>query len=212
MKNIGTLFLFDGLSEQQKSEILSSLSEPVHFSKGEVIYATDRFDKAIGFLLSGSAYAIADNSNRVVMRKFAPGMCFGAAALFGCSENYVSTVTAKTDTDIQFLHEEEIRNLFLRYPKTAVNYISFLSDKIRFLNARLSVLSCGNAEKTVYQYLLSVTDESGTAQLPKSMTLLSKMLGLGRASLYRALGSLEKSGFIKRENNQIKVIENEKMD
>ena len=42
------------------------------------------------------------------------------------------------------------------------------------------------------------------------MTLLAKTLGLGRATLYRSLDNLERDGIILRENNNIKVIKNEK--
>ena len=50
-------------------------------------------------------------------------------------------------------------------------------------------------------------DENGYAAIPKSMTELASMLGLGRASLYRSLESLEKRGIIIRENSRIKVTE-----
>ena len=81
---------------------------------------------------------------------------------------------------------------------------------MRFLNKKLSVISCSNAEDTVLKYLLSVCDSDNNAKIPKSMTLLAKTLGLGRATLYRSLESLEKDGLILRENNNIKVIKNEK--
>ena len=108
--------------------------------------------------------------------------------------------------------EEKLTEFFVSCPKTAVNYITFLSDRIRFLNDRLSVLSCPSAEDTVLAYLTSVSDFNGYAEIPVNMTLLSRMLGVGRASLYRSLDSLQKSGHIIRENNIIKVIKNEKTD
>ena len=37
------------------------------------------------------------------------------------------------------------------------------------------------------------------------MTVLSRMLGIGRASLYRSLDALENAGMISRENNSIRV-------
>lgn len=163
----------------------------------------------MGFIVSGGAFAVTNNANRVVMKKFTPGMCFGAAALFGGGE-YVSTVVAEQASEVIFLSEEMLKRLFNAYPNTAVNYIMFLSDKIRFLNKKISVISCQGADEVVYSYLLSAENDSGCSTLPKSMTLLAKMLGLGRASLYRSLDKLEKEGRIKRENNEIKVIKNEK--
>lgn len=207
-----SLFLLDGLSSEEKDNIIRSFPAAVKFKKGETIYSEFNFSRAVALVLSGSAVAETNNVNGVVMKKFLPGMCFGAAAVFGSSDEYVSRVTAESETEIQFIPEEALTEIFEKYPKTAVNYIAFLSDRIRFLNNKLSLLSCQSAEDTVLKYLISAADGEGYASLPKSMTMLSKMLGLGRASLYRSLDSLEKNGHIIRENNKIKVINNEKTD
>lgn len=207
-----SLFLLDGLSDGEKEEIIASFPAAVKFNKGETIYSELNFSRAVALVISGGAVAATNNASGVVMKKFLPGMCFGAAAVFGGSEEYVSRVTAETETEIQFISEEFLTVLFKKYPQTAVNYIAFLSDRIRFLNNKLSVLSCQSAEDTVLMYLNSAADSDGYAFIPKSMTMLSKMLGLGRASLYRSLDSLEKNGHIIRENNKIKVINNEKTD
>ena len=206
-----SFFLFDGLKREEIEEIICSLPRAVRFNKGELIYSSQGFTRAIALVISGAARAETNNAHRVVMKKFLPGMCFGAAAVFG-GGTYVSTVTAETEAEIQFITEDILITLFEKYPKTAINYITFLSDRIRFLNSKLSVLSCPSAEATVLKYLDSVTDGNGYAAIPENMTLLSKMLGLGRASLYRSFDSLEKNGHIIRENNKIKVINNEKTD
>ena len=70
-----------------------------------------------------------------------------------------------------------------------------------------SALFPAPTRNTVLKYLTLSADENGYAAIPKSMTELASMLGLGRASLYRSLESLEKRGIIIRENNRIKVTE-----
>ncbi len=206
MLNTEELFLIDGLSEEEKKQITESFKKPIFFSKGEVIYSADKFSNSLGFICSGKAFAVTNNGQGVFMKSFEKGSCFGAAAVFGSGEKYVSTVIAKTDTEVLFISEEDLRQIFLKTPKTAINYISFLSDKVRFLNKKLSVLSCTSADETVYNYLSSVKDSDGYALTPKSMTLFSKMLGIGRATLYRSLDKLEENDKILRENNRIKVI------
>ena len=119
----------------------------------------------------------------------------------------VGAVSAAEDAEICFITEETLVSLFEKHPVTAVNYIAFLSDRIRFLNKKLSVISCSDAENTVLKYLTLSADDNGYAVIPVSMTELAKMLGLGRASLYRSLDVLEKRGSIIRENNKIKVTE-----
>ena len=68
------------------------------------------------------------------------------------------------------------------------------------------MLSRPSGEDTVYNYLSSQKDDDGIAQIPKSMTLVAKTLGIGRATLYRSLDALEIKGKILRENKIIKVI------
>lgn len=204
------LFLLNNLSESEKNKITASFPEPICFKKGEIIYSADKFSNSLGFICSGEAFAVTNNGQGIYMKSFEIGATFGAAAIFGGEDRYVSTIIAKTDTEVLFISEEALKEIFILYPKTAINYISFLSDKVRFLNKKLSVLSCSNTEDTVLNYLRSVMDNEGYAAIPKNMTLFSKMLGIGRASLYRSLDNLEDSGSILRENNKIKVINNEK--
>ena len=204
------LFLLQGLSETEKEKIISCFPSATTFKRDEIIYSSDKFSKSLGIMRSGKAFAVTNNGHGVYMKEFENGACFGAAAVFGGDGNYVSTVIAKTDCEVLFISEDELKKLFLQYPVTAINYINFLSEKIRFLNKKLGMLTSSNAEDTVLNYLISVRNGDGYATLPKSMTLLSKMLGIGRATLYRCFDSLEESGHILRENNRVKVIKNEK--
>ncbi len=200
------IFLLDGFSEEEKQKITASFKKPISFKKGEIIYSTDSFSNSLGYILNGKAFAVNNNGQGVFMKMFEKGSCFGAAAVFGGGEKYVSTIIAKTDAKVLFIDEEDLKQIFKEHPRTAINYISFLSDKVRFLNKKLSVLSCHNAEDTVLNYLTSVIDSDGYALIPKNMTLFSKTLGIGRATLYRSLERLAENGKILRENNKIKVI------
>lgn len=204
------LFLLYGLSQKEKEEVLSLFSPTAHFSRGDVIYSADNFKNAIGVIIKGNAFALTSGSNELYMKTFSPGSFFGAAAVFGGNEKYVSTIIAKSDVEVLFLDETKLKEIFVKFPKTAINYITFLTDKIRFLNTKLSLLSCSAAEDTLFEYLKSTADKDGYATLPKSMTLLSRMLGISRASLYRCIDTLIDSKKIQKENNLIKVIKNEK--
>lgn len=206
MESYNSLFLLKGLEDFQKEKIVSLFSPPARFAKGMTIYDASHFKDAIGYILKGTAVASTDNENPLVMKRFKPGMCFGVAAIFGEKQQYVSNIVAESDCVIQFLTESQLREIFELYPQTAVNYIAFLSEKIRFLNHKLGVISCQSAESTVLRYLRSIADQNGEAVLPVSMIMLSKMLGLGRASLYRSLDTLESRGLITREKKHIRVI------
>ena len=208
--DLGNLFLLNGLSEQEKSEIINSFSCPTNYSKGEIIYSRESFLNALGIIIKGSATALTNNSDGVCMNSFKKGDCFGAAAIFGGDKSYVSTVLSTSQTSVLFITETELIKIFNNYPKTYINYINFLSNKVRFLNSKLNLFSCTSAEDMLLHYLCSIADDKGYAKIPISMTQLAKMLGIGRATLYRCIEDLTSKKIILRENNIIKVIKNEK--
>ena len=197
------LFLLDGLSDNEKANAISLLETPLTFKKGEVIYSEDCFKKALGLFLSGSASAV---NKSLYKKRFETGSVFGAAALFGRDNCYVSKIIADTNCEVLFITEDALKKIFNLYPAATINYITFLSNKIRFLNHKLNMISCTHAEDTVYNFLIQNMNSEKIVNLPVSMTTLARMLGLGRATLYRNLDNLENKGKIKREKNNIKVI------
>lgn len=210
MMNIKEIFLLNELSEQEKEKVKSYFADVKSFKKGELIYSTDVFPNAIGYVIEGEAVAVTNNTGEVFMKSFHPGDVFGAAAVFGDNQQFVSTIIAKTDMKILFISEETLKDIFISVPQTALNYITFLSEKIRFLNRKLNIISCTTAEDTLYKYLCGISQGDDFVKLPVSMTLLSKMLGISRATLYRSFDALESDGRIQRyKNNNIKVIKNE---
>lgn len=198
------------MAKNEKTEIVSTFSPPVLFKKGETIYNNTKFKSAIGYIIKGTATAVSDNKNHAHLKTFNKGMAFGAAALFGGNDCYISEITAKTDLEVLFITENELTVLFAKYPQTAINYITFLSERVRFLNKKLNVVSCSGTENTVFKYLTSLADKDGEIKNFKNMSLVSKTLGISRASLYRAISDLERNGYIIKENNYIKVINHEK--
>ncbi len=197
------MFLFDGLSEIEKQEIMTHLSPPSAFNKGDELYSVDR----LAFLLSGTAtvFRKGELGNTMPIRNLNKGDCFGAASLFGDWHEGLSSVVADTDGEILYISEEELQKCMLKFPAVSVNYIKFLSDRIRFLNKRLDLFSADSAKATLIEYFSSNCDEKGVVKLSVSMSEFAKRLSIGRSSLYRALEELEKANKIKRNKNIIKI-------
>ena len=203
MYDLTEMFLFSGLEKATKIEILKLLPSPMHFSKGEVIYNTAHYEKALGVVLRGGCLA---QSGTVTKRKFSAGDIFGAAAVFGGDEEYVSEIVATTDCSVQLIPERVLLKLFGQYPQTSVNYIKFLTEKVRFLNQKITQFSSKSVVKKLYSYLIQSANEDGVVKVP-SMAEVTRQTGIGRTSLYRCLEELANSGLIERKNNIIRVCE-----
>jgi CRP-like cAMP-binding protein len=107
---------------------------------------------------------------------------------------------------VRFLPEELLRRMFLAYPAAAVNYIAFLSSRVRLLNGKIAVLAQNDAEGRLYRYLAESGGEDGRPARRLTKTELAAALNMGRTSLYRALDSLEKKKLIVRKDGKWEVL------
>lgn len=196
------LFLFNGV---EKKPDFSLLPPAVKFLKGEDIYNATGFRRALGVVLEGRAEASAVGQDSTVLCVFTPGSVFGAAALFGGKE-YVSHITAVSACRIQFIPEEVLRQWFESDSAIAVNYIAFLTGRVRFLNGKISLFTSDSVEGRLYAWLSANCDDNGNIPRSVSMTALAGILHIGRTSLYRALGALEEKQLLSRKDGKVCIL------
>lgn len=196
-------FLFQG-AEELLSDALALGAE--RFSRGETICDPATAERALGIVLEGRAEAVAPTRERAVLAAFGPGDTFGAAALFG-GEGYVSRIRAVTGCTVLLLPEALLRQWFARCPRMAVNYIAFLSGRVRFLNGKIAIFTQDSAQHRLYRWLRANCDETGCLPEKLSMTKLAGTLSMGRTSLYRAMEELEEAKLIVRDGKRIEVIQ-----
>ena len=196
-------FLFQG-AEELLSDALALGAE--RFSRGETICDPATAERALGIVLEGWAEAVAPTRERAVLAAFGPGDTFGAAALFG-GEGYVSRIRAVTGCTVLLLPEALLRQWFARCPRMAVNYIAFLSGRVRFLNGKIAIFTQDSAQHRLYRWLRANCDETGCLPEKLSMTKLAGALSMGRTSLYRAMEELEEAKLIVRDGKRIEVIQ-----
>lgn len=202
-----SLFLLDGLTEREKEKCRQmAQTQERHYCKGEPIYTRHNAQKALALVLKGHVRVW---QGRVVMNDLLSGDVFGVAALFGSEEEYPSTVVAETDCSILFIPQDVVVRWMASVPRVAENYVRFLSDRIRFLNLRLSTLTAGQADGKLWRWLLAHRDENGVVTVTDGMSELAERLDMGRSSLYRSLDALTEVGRIRREKKKIYILRTE---
>lgn len=195
-------FLFQGAEELLHEAQSLGVSR---FSRGDTICDPATAGRALGIVLEGRAEAVAPTREKAVLAVFGPGGIFGAAALFG-GDGYVSRIRAVTACAVVLLPEELLRQWFQRCPQMAVNYIGFLSSRVRFLNGKIAIFTQDSAQHRLYRWLRANCDEWGRLPEKLSMTKLAGTLSMGRTSLYRAMEELAEAGLIVRDGKRIEVI------
>ncbi len=201
--------LFSPLTEEEIiRQILSNQVTTVNYSANEKIYTNRNFKKAIGLVLSGKIKIFRQgNGSQVLINTLQSGSIFGVAALFGAKDVFVTEIISSTVSSVLFISAEACEHLIRTNSGFAFSYISFLSDRIRFLNKRISELSASNTERKFAKYL---SESENSPAL--TMKQLASFLGIGRATLYRMIDSFSEDGLIAKDGKNIIVLDKKKLE
>ena len=181
---------------------------PVEVKNGEDV--STNVQRCLGILLHGQLEIhSADNEKNVILRTLNAPAVFGAASLFCEGELPFSQIKTKSACSLLFVPLQAVQTLLARDTDFRNAYLTFLSERVRFLNRKIQCFTAGSAERKLALWLIS--EDQKTIVLPSAISSLADMLDLGRASLYRALDKLEGEGLISRSGRTITVISQEKI-
>lgn len=179
------------------------------FSDGEIIHAPSCAQRKAGIVLCGKASVSTPHPTKGSLLRFLKvGELFGIANFF--SENpYASVIRACGECEVFFFPEQAFSSLLETDRTFLYNYLGFLSGRISYLNQKIGYLTAGSAERKLVWYLHSLGGD--TVNLPESISALSELLDVGRASLYRAFDRLIADGFIVKHGRSIRILNSESM-
>ena len=173
----------------------------VSFSEGEAIHSPLTHEKRVGLLLSGRASVTTRDATKTsLLRYLEAGDAFGVANLFN-NEQYVSIIKADKACRVFFLPEAAVRALLESDRAFLYRYLTFLSGRVCYLNRKIGYLTAGSAERRLALYLCSF--DKAEISLSVSLSALSELLDVGRASLYRAFDRLVLDGHIQKDGRNI---------
>lgn len=201
--------IFYGLPSEEIERFLRRPGASIcSFERGEPICLPGERSGSLGMLTEGSAQVSKGGAGRhVLMSTLQTGDLFGAVTLYGSNDYYLTRITARTPCTALFLSRALLDEMMRQNPQIARQYIAYLSDRIYFLNSKIDAFTGGTAESRLAAFLLANLDQDATGapvvRLRTSMSQLTQLLDIARASLYRALEQLEEAGAIRRDGRTI---------
>ncbi len=183
--------------------------QAVLFADGDIIHAPSSTQKKAGIVLSGKASVSTPHPTKGTLLRFLNvGELFGVANFYS-NNAYASIIRACGECSVFFFPEQAISVLLETDRTFMYNYLGFLSGRISYLNQKIGYLTAGSAERKLVWYLHSLG--SDTVYLKDSISSLSELLDVGRASLYRAFDRLIADGFIVKNGRCIQILNSENM-
>lgn len=201
--------LFSGLSDCQLDEMINSgAMTVVSYKKHDVIFTPSSYTRSLAIIAKGEADVYKQTDKGLLFLSIlSVGCVFGMAAMFYEDNGFINTVSARTNCRVCFLPKENLEKIFVKYPTVANNYIVILSQKIHYLNKKISNLTSPSPAVRLFSFLQSLSiDENGCTVLPMSVSELSRVLSLGRTSLYNAFDELISDGKIERCGKNIRIL------
>ena len=198
--------LFVGVNRERAIAIFEETDcKILEYADHESLHDPACSEKSAGLILCGKAtVSTPDPSKKTLLRYLEAGSLYGIANLFSDAP-YVSVIRAHGNCRVFSLPEAAVRRLLSEDTCFLYQYLAFLSDRIRFLNRKIGYLTAGSAERRLALYLNSLGTR--TVKLDVSISALSELLDIGRASLYRAFDKLSEDGFIRKDGRSFTLLD-----
>ncbi len=207
---LSELFLFKNTSSDDLNKIAAQYEFQIfEFESDENIYTPDDFSKKVGFVYSGECIVEKQKSdgNSVPLNLLRKNDSFGIMTVFSSSDKFPTTVKAKKTSRIVFIEAEVIISLIKEYSNIALSVIEFMSNRIEFLNNKIATFSADSVEEKLVLYILREYEIQNSEKIKLNLSKTAEILNAGRASIYRAINSLEELNLIKFENKKIYIID-----
>lgn len=200
--------IFRNISKEDLCSIAEKYASFSVCEKNEVIFSEKNYTRSLVIIIRGSASVTKQSNNsKILMSILKKGDIFGMATLFFEEENYLTQITALEKVTMAVFSKENVQKIFSLYPVISENYITILSEKIHFLNKKISTYTKSEAIQKVASFILQCANlEKTQSVLPYSITSIADALNVGRASVYRAFDTLENDSVIKREGKKIIIL------
>ena len=150
-----------------------------------------------------------DGERGVILRTACKGEVLGAASLFLKQTPPLSYIEALDSCTVLLIESSAVLELMHADSGFLDAFLSFLAGRVRFLNQKIRCFTAGSAQRRLALWL--VAEEREHITLPTSLSALAETLDIGRASLYRALDTLEAEGMICRHGREIQVVSRDRI-
>lgn len=208
--------VFLGLLPDELSKILGGIHYQLKkFRKDELVVSSGEICSDLIIVLSGSVKGeMTDYTGKTIkIEDIEAPRPLAAAFLFGQKNRFPVTVITNNEVELMYIPRSEFLKLLQKEQRILINYLNSISSRAQFLSQRIKFLSFKTIRQKIAHYLLELAgDRLAVVELPLSQEQLSEFFGVTRPALARALGELDREGFIEVQRRNIRILDKQKMN
>lgn len=198
-------FLFSGLEVEQIDKLLKECPPEIkRYNRTEIIYSSNTGKKTVGIILDGKCEVRREKADGslVVLNILEQCDSFGILSVLS-NEEFPTTIFALKNSNIVFFSSDQIEYFVNNYSQISQNLIKFLANRIVFLNKKIATFSGTRVEDRLAAYIIAQKQMLGKDVFAFNCQKTAKEINAGRASIYRALESMENEKLIEFDNKKI---------
>ena len=206
-------FLFRGIDEKEFASLLEQHPPNIlSYKRGDKVYSSEDEDR-VGFILKGQCEIrrIKPDGSKTVLNCLNEGGSFGILSVFS-NEEFPTQIFALRNSEILYFTSAQIKHFIKNNSHISTNLINFLVNRINFLNKKITTFSGTRVEDRLAAFLICQTERQGLGPFPFNCQKTAEEINAGRASVYRAISSLEDSGYISTDNKTITILDLEGLE
>lgn len=205
--------LFQGMEYDNIQDLLSShMGRIRRYSGGTLIAQAGEEVQSLQILLKGIVKGeMVDYTGKVIkIEDIIPPRSLAPAFLFGKRNRYPVNITAAAgEVEILSIPKDRFLLMLQQSEKMLVNFINIVSNRSQFLSNKIKFLSFTTIKGKLAQYLLDLSQQSGSTSLvlPHSQSQLAELFGVARPSIGRAVGEMNQEHVIRTEGKKVEILD-----
>jgi CRP-like cAMP-binding protein len=209
LKMLAKIHYFTGLTGDELKRVRDYIAMEKKIEKGQALLCEDDQSDFMYFVTSGSVkvYKKSINGKEQILNIASVGESLNDVSTFdggGCAAD----MQAITSVCLYAIKKEDMKFLFIRFPRVALNAAGVLAGRVRRDSSLVEVLSFDQVISRLARLILKQAAAGGGERLPLfTQQDLAAMVGSSRVFVNRSLRVMEENRAIRLERRHIVIID-----
>ena len=197
---------FTGLSSEELEEVKAYIAFEKKIEKGKTLLSEGEQSDYMYFVISGAVkvYKRSVDGKEQILNVASSGESLNDVSTFDGGGSAMDML-AMTPVHLYVIRKEDMKALFARFPKVALNAAGVLAGKVRRDSSLVEVLSFDHIISRLARLILKQAATEGGFLPLFTQQDLAAMVGTSRVVVNRSLRTMEEQGAIRLERRHIVI-------